>query len=287
MKRKPEWIRAKLYSANRGMEVEKLLKKLNLNTVCTEAKCPNIGECYNRKTATFMILGQVCTRNCKFCNVTKGETQPIDLSEPENIAKAVKELGLRHVVITSVTRDDLSDNGSSHFANVITHIKKLNKDTIVEVLIPDFNGNVDDLKTVIHAKPDIINHNIETVQRLYSTIRPMAKYERSLQLLENVKKYSDGILSKSGIMVGLSEKEDEVIQVMNDLRLVDCDILTIGQYLAPSLKHYPVYEYIEPKIFEKYKSIGLEKGFKYVASGPLVRSSYFADKAFEDIKNQD
>ncbi len=188
MKRKPEWIRAKLYSANRGMEVEKLLKKLNLNTVCTEAKCPNIGECYNRKTATFMILGQVCTRNCKFCNVTKGETQPIDLSEPENIAKAVKELGLRHVVITSVTRDDLADNGASHFANVITHIKQLNKNTIVEVLIPDFNGNVDDLKTVIHAKPDIINHNIETVSRLYSAIRPMAEYERSLQLLKNVKK---------------------------------------------------------------------------------------------------
>ncbi len=286
MKRKPEWIRAKLYSANRGMEVEKLLKKLNLNTVCTEAKCPNIGECYNRKTATFMILGQVCTRNCKFCNVTKGETQPIDLSEPENIAKAVKELGLRHVVITSVTRDDLADNGASHFANVITHIKQLNKNTIVEVLIPDFNGNVDDLKTVIHAKPDIINHNIETVSRLYSAIRPMAEYERSLQLLKNVKKYSEGILSKSGIMVGLSEKEDEVIQVMQDLRLVDCDIMTIGQYLAPSLKHYPVYEYIEPKIFDKYKDIGLKKGFKYVASGPLVRSSYFADKAFEDIKDQ-
>lgn len=286
MKRKPEWIRAKLYSANRGMEVEKLLKKLNLNTVCTEAKCPNIGECYNRKTATFMILGQVCTRNCKFCNVTKGQTQPIDLSEPENIAKAVQELGLRHVVITSVTRDDLADNGASHFANVITQIKQLNKNTIVEVLIPDFNGNVDDLKTVIYAKPDIINHNIETVSRLYSTIRPMAEYERSLQLLRNVKKYSEGILSKSGIMVGLSEKEDEVIQVMQDLRLVDCDIMTIGQYLAPSLNHYPVYEYIEPKIFDKYKDIGLEKGFKYVASGPLVRSSYFADKAFEDIKDQ-
>lgn len=285
MKRKPEWIRAKLYSVNKGMEVEKLLRKLNLNTVCTEAKCPNIGECYNRKTATFMILGQICTRNCRFCNVSKGETQPVDFSEPENIAKAVRELGLRHVVITSVTRDDLSDHGSSHFANVIMSIKKLNEDTIIEVLIPDFKGDLDALKTVIQAGPNIINHNVETVPRLYSAIRPMAEYERSLKLLKNVKNYSRGIFSKSGIMVGLSEKEDEVIRVMNDLRSVDCDIITIGQYLAPSLDHYPVYEYIEPKIFEKYKSIGLEKGFKYVASGPLVRSSYFADQAFDDINN--
>lgn len=283
MKRKPEWIRAKLYSAHQGMDVEKLLKKLNLNTVCTEAKCPNIGECYNRKTATFMILGQVCTRNCRFCNVTKGETQPVDASEPENIAKAVQKLGLRHVVITSVTRDDLWDNGSSHFANVITHIKAYNKETIVEVLIPDFKGNVDDLKRVIAAKPDIINHNIETVPRLYAAVRPMAAYKQSLQLISHIKTYGNGILSKSGIMVGLSEKEEEVLQVMDELRSVNCDMMTIGQYLAPSLKHHPVHEYIEPAMFEKYKNIGLEKGFKYVASGPLVRSSYFADQAFDHI----
>ncbi len=287
-RRKPEWLRAKLYSTNKGMDVEKLLKKLELNTVCSAARCPNLGECFGRRTATFMILGRVCTRNCRFCNIESGEMEKVNPQEPENIAEAVEKLDLKHVVITSVTRDDLEDGGASHFADVIRAIRKKKEEVTIEVLIPDFMGSEKALVTVIEAEPDIINHNVETIERLYSDLRPMADYGQSLKVLENVKRLSSGItekaiLSKSGMMVGVGETEEEVIRVMKDLRNVDCDCLTIGQYLQPSKRHHPVHDYIHPDVFERYKAVALELGFKSVASGPLVRSSYMADESYHEM----
>lgn len=281
-KKYPEWLKIRVKAQQDINYVNELLKELNLNTVCEHANCPNLMECYNRKTATFMILGKMCTRNCTFCNVTKGKTEDVDSKEADHVAQAVRKLGLKHVVVTSVTRDDLEDGGAGHFVDVIKRIKEINESVVVEVLIPDFAGNVDALKKVVDARPEIINHNIETVPRLYSTVRPMAVYKRSLELLENVKKMDESRLSKSGIMVGLGEKESEVIDVFKDLRGVGCDILTVGQYLAPSALHHPVVEYIHPDIFNLYKERAMEMGFKYVASAPLVRSSYLADKALED-----
>lgn len=277
---KPDWLKIKVQSDQKLAEVESLLKKLSLHTVCEEANCPNRMECFSRKTATFMILGRVCTRNCTFCNVEKNAPQPVDPNEPLHVAEAVKELHLRHVVITSVTRDDLPDGGAAHFTQVITEIKKLDGKVIVEVLIPDFEGDRSALSKVVEVKPEIINHNVETVPRLYPTVRPMALYGRSLELLRNVKSMDKSIFTKSGIMLGLGEQEEEVLKVLEDLRAVDCDFITIGQYLAPSKKHHPVVEYVHPDVFEKYRVLCLEMGFKYVASGPLVRSSYQADKAF-------
>lgn len=276
---KPDWLKVKAQHNSSKSEVEKLLARLSLNTVCEEANCPNLMECFSRKTATFMILGRVCTRNCTFCNVTKGCTQTVDAEEPLHVALGVKELGLKHVVITSVTRDDLEDGGSGHFAKVIEEIRKLDDKVIIEVLIPDFQGNVESLRKVIAAKPHIINHNVETVPRLYPEVRPMAVYERSLELLENVKKIDGNIYTKSGIMVGLGEKEPEVLEVFRELKNRGCDFLTVGQYLAPSKMHHPVVEYVHPDTFSYYKEKALEIGFKYVASSPLVRSSYMADKA--------
>ncbi|WP_066636855.1 lipoyl synthase [Desulfolucanica intricata] len=273
-KRKPDWLRVKLQGAEKTHEVKEMLNRLSLHTVCQEANCPNLIECFGRKTATFMILGSVCTRNCTFCNVTKGITQTVDPEEPNHVFEAVKELGLKHVVITSVTRDDLPDGGAGHFARVIGKLRAT--DVIVEVLIPDFQGDRKALATVIRAKPHILNHNIETVPRLYPTVRPKARYNRSLELLKNSKEFDNGIFTKSGIMVGLGEQEEEVIAVLRDLRAVDCDLLTIGQYLAPSAKHHEVIEYIHPDRFKKYKEIAYKMGFKYVASDPLVRSSYHA-----------
>lgn len=282
MERKyPDWLKIKVKAQQDINYVNDLLKTLNLNTVCEHANCPNLMECYNRKTATFMILGSMCTRNCTFCNVTKGKTENVDPHEPDHVAQAVRKLGLKHVVVTSVTRDDLEDGGAGHFADVIKIIKELNSNVTVEVLIPDFAGNEGALKKVVDAKPEIINHNIETVQRLYPEVRPKADYRRSLELLENIKNMDGTILSKSGIMVGLGEKESEVIEVFKDLRSVGCDILTVGQYLSPSPQHHPVVEYIHPDIFSMYKERAEEMGFKYVASAPLVRSSYHADKALE------
>ncbi|WHH61737.1 lipoyl synthase [Petroclostridium sp. X23] len=278
--RKPEWLKVKSYSGENMDFVQTILNELSLNTVCQEASCPNRMECYNRKTSTFMIMGKICTRNCTFCGVEKAQVQPLDPEEPLHVAQAVKELGLKHVVVTSVTRDDLPDGGAGHFVNVIEKIRDLNEKTVVEVLIPDFDGNVDALSKVIDAKPEIIDHNMETVPRLYATVRPMAQYQRSLDLLENVKQKDNSILTKSGIMVGLGEHEEEVIQVLRDLRKVKCNFLTIGQYLQPSKKHHSIVEYIHPDVFERYKEIGLEMGFDYVESGPLVRSSYHADKAY-------
>ncbi|HHW49338.1 MAG TPA: lipoyl synthase [Clostridiaceae bacterium] len=281
--RKPEWLKIKVQNTEELAEVERILRKLSLNTVCDEANCPNKMECFSKKTATFMILGRVCTRNCTFCNVSKEKPTVVDEEEPAHVAEAVKELGLRHVVITSVTRDDIPDGGSGHFAEVIKRVRDVNKDVIIEVLIPDFKGDEAALLKVVDAKPHIINHNIETVPRLYPEVRPMAVYERSLKLLENVKAMDRSIYTKSGIMLGLGEKKEEVIKVFEDLRSVDCDFLTIGQYLSPSKRHHPVVEYIHPDEFERYKEISLNMGFKYVASGPLVRSSYQAEKAFEMI----
>lgn len=282
--KRPEWLKIKLRGGEGIEHVEGLIKSLSLHTVCEEANCPNLMECFSRKTATFMILGRVCTRNCTFCNVTKGQVQPVDLKEPFHVAEAVKELGLKHVVITSVTRDDLPDGGAGHFANVIKSIKEADAKVIVEVLIPDFEGDQDALLKVIEARPEIINHNIETVPRLYPEVRPMAGYQRSLELLKSIKPVDKDILTKSGIMLGLGETEEEVIEVMKDLRSVDCDLLTIGQYLAPSKNHHPVVEYIHPDVFEKYRKTGLDLGFKHVASSPFVRSSYHADQVSELIK---
>jgi len=279
---KPEWLRIRVQNSREIAEVEGMLRNLSLHTVCEEAACPNRMECFGRKTATFMILGNVCTRNCRFCNVDKNQhPQPVDEHEPENVAKAVAKLKLRHVVITSVTRDDLPDGGAGQFARVIEEIKKLDNKVIVEVLIPDFKGDEGALATVVKACPEIINHNVETVPRLYPSVRPMAVYERSLKVLENVKKINSSIYTKSGIMVGLGEKKEEVLAVFEDLRRIGCDFLTVGQYLAPSKNHHPVIEYIHPDVFDEYRVKALEMGFSYVASGPLVRSSYQADKALQ------
>lgn len=273
--RKPEWLKVRILSEDLN-RMEAFLKNMALNTVCQSANCPNMGECFARRTATFMIMGNICTRNCRFCAVEKGHPQPLDEEEPRRVAEAARRLGLRHVVVTSVTRDDLPDGGASHFAKTIYELKKLPGVT-VEVLVPDFMGNEEAIRTVVEAKPDVINHNVETVPRLYSRVRSKADYIRSLNLLKKVKELDPLILTKSGIMVGLGETEEEVIEVMKDLRDIDCDMMTIGQYLRPSHKHIEVAEYVTPEQFKRYEEIGYKLGFKHVASGPLVRSSYHAD----------
>lgn len=284
--RKPKWLRVKYRSSDEVMEVHRLMKSLSLNTVCQEAGCPNLMECFGRKIATFMILGKYCTRNCRFCNVESNQPQPVDPQEPEHVAKAVSELGLKHVVITSVTRDDLPDGGASHFVNVIEAIRTRNEQVTIEVLIPDFQGNVKALAKVVAAKPQIINHNVETIPRLYKSVRPQAIYQRSIQLLYQVKLLDPNILTKSGIMVGLGETIDEVRDVLVDLHDADCDLLTIGQYLAPSKTHYPVFAYVTPTVFKQYEQIGRSLGFKHVESGPLVRSSYHADQMCDITKTE-
>lgn len=279
--RKPDWLKIKISSSSELHSVADMLKTLNLHTVCQEANCPNLMECFSRKTATFMILGKECTRNCTFCAVSKNAPMTVDTQEPFNVADAVRQLGLKHVVITSVTRDDLPDGGAGHFAEVIEAVKEVSANTAIEVLIPDFQGDRDALFQVVKAKPKVINHNIETVKRLYPEVRPMANYDRTLELVRRVKEMDPSIYSKSGFMVGLGETQDEVIELLSDLREFGCDIVTIGQYLAPSKKHHPVIEYVTPEIFELYKKKAEEMGFLYVASAPLVRSSYHAGEAFE------
>ncbi|WP_278335761.1 lipoyl synthase [Proteiniborus sp. DW1] len=284
--RKPEWLKTvqdrEAKEAIREMNI--MLKDLSLNTVCKEASCPNMGECFKKNTATFMIMGPNCTRHCKFCDVTKGEIFPLDPNEPENVALASKKLGLKHIVVTSVTRDDLEDGGAVHFAKTIRAIKRAIPDSTVEVLIPDLKGVKESLDIVIDAKPDVINHNVETVPSLYSTVRPGAIYSRSLNVLKYVKEKSPDILTKTGIMLGLGEEKEEVLKLMDDLVKIDCDIFTLGQYLRPSSKHIEVKEYVTPETFEEYKRIGEEKGIKYVASSPLVRSSYNALEAIKRIR---
>ena len=279
--KKPDWLKIKIQSNSQLNGVSEMLRNLNLHSVCEEAKCPNLMECFSNKTATFMILGRECTRNCTFCTVSKNEPMTVDLEEPFNIAEGVKKLGLKHVVITSVTRDDLADGGANHFVKVINAVKEASPTTAIEVLIPDFQGNKDALLEVVKAKPKVINHNIETIKRLYPEVRPMANYAQSLELLERIKEMDPSIFSKSGLMVGLGETIDEVFELLSDLRRYGCDIVTIGQYLAPSKNHHPVIEYVTPEVFEIYKKKAEELGFKFVASSPLVRSSYHAGKAFD------
>ena len=266
-------------------QVKKILRQLNLHTVCEEASCPNIGDCFSRKTATFMILGDTCTRNCPYCDVAHGRPKPVDKNEPYHLANAVKKLELRHVVITSVNRDDLPDGGASHFADVIKAIRDVRPECSIEVLIPDFQGSYESLKIVAEAKPDVINHNIETVPSLYPKVRHRGNYKLSLELIRKIKEIDSSIYSKTGIMVGLGETKDEIYKVMDDLVGVNCEIFTVGQYLQPSKNHFPVKKYYTPEEFKEIEKIGYEKGFKEVYSGILVRSSFHADEVFEKVAN--
>lgn len=285
MKEKPDWLKKKL-NADRSKlsEIKVMLRSLRLHTVCEEAKCPNIGECFASRTATFMILGDICTRTCRFCAVSKGIPGSPDPKEPENISNAIHILQLRHAVITSVTRDDLDDGGASQFVDVVHELRKNCPDTTIELLIPDLNGNWKALEKIVREHPDVLNHNVETVPSLYVSVRPGAIYERSIDLLRRVKEIDSSIITKSGIMVGLGEDEDEVKSVIEDLNAAGCSMLTIGQYLQPSHKHFPVAEYITPEQFEGYRIFALERGFSFVASGSLVRSSYHAALGFSSLR---
>ena len=283
----PPWLTKRVPSSDAMDKMERLIHGLSLHTVCQEARCPNIGECFSRKTAAFMILGSRCTRNCTFCAVDKKTPLPPDPEEPKRVAKAVSKLGLDYVVVTSPTRDDLPDGGAEQFAKTITSIKRLcGEKTYVEVLIPDFGGSFLSLKKVLEAGPFVLNHNIETIPRLYPLVRPKADYKRSLKILEECKRINPSIYTKSGLMVGLGETRDEVIQVMKDLRNTGCDILTIGQYLQPSPTHIEVKEFVPPLTFDWYKEVAYSLGFLYVASSPFVRSSYMAKKWLEHLKKK-
>ncbi|WP_319559553.1 lipoyl synthase [Marispirochaeta sp.] len=278
-KRKPDWLKIPVRGGRDLNRVKALLKRLHLNTVCVEANCPNRMECFASRTATFMILGSVCTRNCRFCNVTPGTPETVDETEPARVAEAARELGLRHVVVTSVTRDDLADGGAGHFVAVIHELRRHLPAASVEVLIPDFLGDPDALAMVIDAAPDVINHNVETVPRLYPMVRPQADYRRSLELLRRVAECGKPIAVKTGLMLGLGEKREEVLVLFDDLRQAGCDFLTIGQYIAPSSSHYPVAEYVHPDVFDEYRREAQNRGFRHVASAPFVRSSYKAAEA--------
>ncbi|WP_003545145.1 lipoyl synthase [Desulfotomaculum nigrificans] len=280
---KPPWLTVMAPPAEVLERMYRLLREGKLNTVCDWANCPNLGECYRRQTATFMILGNICTRNCSFCAVPKGKPEKVEAKEPVRVAEAVADLGLKHVVITSVTRDDLPDGGAGHFAATVREIKYLNPDTSIEVLIPDFKGDRVALRTVVEAAPDVIGHNLETVPRLYRRARAMARYDRSLQVLETCKKLNKNIFTKSGIMLGLGEQEWEVRQTLQDLRQIGCDFLTLGQYLQPTLNHIEVVEYVPPEKFNYYREMAMEMGFVRVVSSPLARSSYHAEEMLVDL----
>ena len=281
---KPDWIRVKAPVSKEFKNTQKVIHDLNLNTVCEEAACPNIGECWEQKHATVMIMGDTCTRACAFCNVKTGVPGALNPHEPDNLAQAVGELGLKHVVITSVDRDDLDDGGAGHFAQCIVKLRKYAPDTTVEILTPDFMRKDGAIKHVAAARPDVFNHNIETVPRLYKTIRPGARYFHSLHLLKTVKEQDPSIFTKSGIMVGLGEEKDEVLQVMDDLRSADVDFMTIGQYLQPTPSHAPVDRFVTPDEFEYYGRMAKAKGFLMVSSTPLTRSSYHAGDDFEQMR---
>lgn len=283
--RLPDWLKTKYNKStpSHTHNIKKLLRSLNLKTVCEEARCPNMHRCFSKPSIAFMILGKNCTRNCSFCSVKHSNPEPVDSTEPLRITEAVLKLGLKYVVITSVTRDDLKDGGARHFADTINTIKKYSKDTKIEVLTPDFRGDKNNIDTVIKAKPYIFNHNIETVPRLYPLIRPQANYLRSLELINYIKKSSPDIYTKSGIMLGLGETFDEVIDVIKDLKNRNCDILTIGQYLRPTKDNIPVKEYVKIETFEEIKNIALNIGFKFVQSGPLVRSSMDAEASIHSL----
>ena len=277
-RRLPEWLKVKAPGSMGYLQLRQLVKSEGLNTVCEEAHCPNIGECWDRGTATFMVLGDICTRACSYCAVKTGTPNSLDLQEPARLAETVERLGLKYAVITSVDRDDLPDGGAFIFAQCIKQIRKRLPSCKVEVLIPDFQGDVDALATVMGAKPDTLNHNIETVRRVFSRVRPKGDYDMSLELLSNAKRLDAEAVTKSGMMVGLGESWNEILETMQDLRAVDCDLLTIGQYLRPSDKHAPLARWYTPGEFEELRREGEELGFRHVASGPLVRSSYHADE---------
>jgi lipoic acid synthetase len=279
--RRPHWLKVQATWGENYRRIKSLLAKSNLHTVCEEANCPNICHCFEKGTATFLILGDVCTRGCTFCDLKRGRPVPVDQGEPERVAEVVRTLKLQYAVITSVTRDDLDDGGASIFARIINEIKSSIASCRVEVLIPDFGGSFQSLKTVVEAKPDVLNHNLETVERLYPKVRKGADYGRSLELLQNVKRVDRSMVSKSGMMVGLGENWEEILELMRDLRSVDCDLLTIGQYLSPSEDHIPIAKFYHPDEFAKLKVIGEEMGFAHVESGPLVRSSYHAKEQVE------
>ena len=276
--KKPDWIKVRLPTQQQYFELKKLLRKSSLHTVCEEAACPNIYECFSRGVATFMIMGDVCTRYCHYCHVKTGKPAPLDTSEPEHLADAIKILRLQYVVITCVTRDDLADGGASHFVACIQAIREKVPSCKIEVLTSDFNYNDAALTTVVAAQPDVFSHNIEAPRRVYRMVRKKGKYEESLRLLHLIKKIDPSMQTKSGFMLGLGERENEIIEVMGDLRMVDCNFLTIGQYLQPTVKHAVVEKYYHPSAFEKFSAIGKEMGFLHVEAGPLVRSSYRADR---------
>jgi lipoyl synthase len=283
---KPLWLRRKLPDPESLVKMRSLLRRHGLNTVCEGALCPNQGECFGQGTATFLILGKTCTRHCTFCAIPTQERPPApDPEEPERIAKAAAELGLKHVVVTSVTRDDLPDGGAAQFAGTVRALRQENPGMVIEVLIPDFQGSPEALQTVVDSGPDILNHNMETVPRLYAEVRPQADYGRSLRVLERARKMDRGRVTKSGLMLGLGEERDEIMRVMADLRKVSCDLLTLGQYLQPSGKHHPVVRFVPPEEFESLRKEGEDLGFKAVVSAPLVRSSFHAAEVFEKINS--
>ena len=275
-RRLPQWLKMQRASGVNYTRVKKLVENKHLHTICKSGNCPNIGECWNAGTATFMILGDICTRSCKFCGTATGKPLPPDSYEPGNLAESIRLMSLKHCVITSVDRDDLPDSGASFWADVIMKVKKANPGTTIEALIPDFKGVEEDIQKVINAGPEVISHNLETVERLTPEIRSAASYSRSLEVIRHVS--TQGTRAKSGIMLGLGEKEDEVYQTMNDLRQAGCSVFTIGQYLQPSFDHMKVVEYVDPERFEQYKKVALDKGFLFVESHPLVRSSYHAER---------
>jgi len=273
---KPDWLKIKVPYGKTYLGVKEIIKQNKLNTICTSGHCPNMEDCWGRGTATLMILGDICTRACKFCSVKTGKPLPADLEEPKRVADSVELLKLKHVVLTSVDRDDLEDGGAAIWAETVRRIKERTPEVTIETLIPDFQGDYDDLKTMMDSRPEVISHNMETTRVLTPRLRSLGKYDRSLEVIKHISDY--GIVSKSGIMVGIGETEEDILQTMDDLRAVGCQVLTIGQYLQPSSKHLPVREYIHPDVFERYRLAGIEKGFTHVESGPLVRSSYHAEK---------
>lgn len=280
--RKPEWLKISIGANERYTETKRIVESHCLHTICSSGRCPNMGECWGRGTATFMIGGNICTRSCKFCNTPTGRPLPLDLQEPAHVAESVRLMKLSHAVVTSVDRDDLPDLGAAHWAQTVREIRRLNPDTTLEVLIPDFQGREELVAQVIEARPDIISHNMETVRRLSPLVRSAARYDTSLDVIRQIA--ASGITAKSGIMVGLGETPAEVEEVMDDLRAAGCQIMTIGQYLQPSHRHYPVAEYVTPAQFKRYEETGLAKGFTQVESGPLVRSSYHAEKSLRYLK---
>lgn len=284
IKRKPHWIRVKAPVSKQFNETKELMRDLNLTTVCEEASCPNIGECWSKKHATMMIMGEICTRACAFCNVSTGKPNALDPFEPFNVATAVNTMDLKHVVITSVDRDDLKDGGAQHFAEVIQAIREASPDTTIEVLTPDFLKKDGALEIVVNAKPDVFNHNLETVPKLYTTVRPGARYFNSLRILQQVKEMDPTIFTKSGLMVGLGEENDEVLQVMDDMRVADIDFLTIGQYLQPTIKHHGLDRFVTPDEFAAFEKQAYAKGFLMVSSSPLTRSSHHAGDDFAKLK---